>query len=70
MASRPSVVWVFMISNSCGVKLARLEQDAVRDADLADVVQRRRLEQQSSDGASSVVAEARMLAQVLGQRRT
>ena len=46
MASRPSVVWVFMISNSSGVELARLEQDAVGNADLADVVQRRRLEQQ------------------------
>ena len=52
IASRPSVVCVFMISNSSRRELAGLQQDRVRNADLADVMQRRRLVQQF-DGASS-----------------
>lgn len=45
MASRPRVVCVFMMAISCG-SVSRLEQDMVGDAHLADIVQRRRLEQQ------------------------
>ena len=41
MISAPLTVCVFMISNSSFGQLARLAQDRVVDADLADVVQRR-----------------------------
>ena len=48
-------------------QLARLEQDGVGDADLADVVQRRRLVQQVDHAVGEHVGEARVVAQVLGQ---
>jgi len=50
-----------------GAQLARLEQDAVRNADLADVVQRRRLEQQVQGFVIEKAGKARMRLQTAGQ---
>ena len=53
------LMWVFMISNSAACELAQLQQDAVGNADLADVVKGRGLEQNVH----------LMLPQVIGKRR-
>ncbi|MNP08320.1 hypothetical protein D3C76_1003840 [compost metagenome] len=45
----------------------RLEEDMVRNADLADVVQWRRLEQQANCFVVEKMSEARMVAQLLGE---
>jgi hypothetical protein len=66
MASRPSVVWVFMISNSA-VKATGFEQDAVRNADLANVVQRCRLEQHLDVTVGQAGGKRGCLRQMLGQ---
>jgi len=51
-----------------GGEAPRLEQDAVRDTHLADVVQRRRLEQQLGIGSGQECGEAGMRAQLQRQR--
>ncbi len=51
-----------------GRQPARLEQDAIRDADLADVVQRRRLVEQLDGFIIQRRRKARVRAQRLGQR--
>ncbi len=48
-------------------QLARLEQDAVRNADLADIVQRRGLEQQVDRAFVQLRAESRVMTQRAGQ---
>jgi len=50
------------------LELAGLEQDAVGDADLADIMERRRLEQQFDLVRRQVGGKARVALQLLGQR--
>src|SRR5262245_55402924 len=67
MASRPSVVWVFMTVNSSSVSLPGLSRIA-SDADLADVVQRRRLVEHLHRGVVQLRTVGRVRLQVLRQR--
>src|SRR3989344_4411418 len=68
MASRPSVVWVFMISNSSGASLAGLSRMRSGLPSFAIVVQRGGLEDRLDGVFREFVAKARVVLQLAGQR--